>query len=376
MYRKPDYATARNPKKFSWSASGSYLSCLALSGVPLRDFFLKPDACIEAYRVGREKQRQLFDPQDVSLPSPATPPVSYGHANGLGARLFFPEGGEVAVEHCFAHSLEEAMEALARPVDFASAGMAPFYLDFREQMMRAFPGESVGFSFGAEGPCTTAYELRGDAFFVDVMEEPARTKDLLSRINDSILGFEQFRLGVTGGKVFNESNASLCDDIAAMIPPRLWNEFVLPFWSDLFCRRTTGDVHAHVEDLKPAHLPFLEQIGLSYYDPSISHHLNPRIIADKCRVPFGWRLGGIHLPVLDAQDVEDFVFQSAADGASRVFTILEANSCSGENIPKIDAFIRAAKEVKRLLDEGCPRRALADHVSERGRHKFWDNWCS
>ena len=67
MYRRPDYATVRNPKEFSWSVSGSYLSCLALSGVPLRDFFLKPDACIEAYRVGREKQRQLFDPHYKSL---------------------------------------------------------------------------------------------------------------------------------------------------------------------------------------------------------------------------------------------------------------------------------------------------------------------
>ena len=112
MFRKPDYTTARNPKEFSWSVSGSYLSCIALSGVPFRDFFLRPDACIEAYRVGRQKQKELFDPAEVSLPSPATPPVSYGHANGRGARLFFPEGGEVAVEHCFAHSLEEAMEAL------------------------------------------------------------------------------------------------------------------------------------------------------------------------------------------------------------------------------------------------------------------------
>lgn len=373
MYTKPDYA-ALDQTKFTWSVSGTYLSCLALSGVPIRDFFLNVDACVEVYRVGRAKQREIFDEHDVGVPRPATPPVSYGHANGLGAELFFPEGGEVAVEHCFSDSLERATEALKTPVDYAKTGMAPFYLDFYEQMRRAFPDETIGFSYGVEGPCTTAYELRGDEFFADVIERPAEAKDFLGLLTESILDFEAFRVGVVGGMVFNPGGASICDDIAAMIPPRLWNDFVVPYWVEYFQRRTTGPCSAHVEDLRPAHLPYLEQIGLSSYDPSISHHLDPRTISRNCRVPFGWRLGGFHLTGMDCQDVEDFVFQSVADGARNVWTGLEGDSCKGANVDKINAFIRAAKEVERLLAEGCPRAELADRVSERGKSKFWSNW--
>jgi len=373
MHRKPDYATLRAETKFSSGASGTYLALLKLAEVPIRDFFLKPEACIEVYRVGRPKLREMFGPE-IGMPGPSTPPVSYGHPNVLGAELMFPDDGEVAVQHLYSDSLAKGIAALRQPVDYANAGMFPFYREFQATMQKAFPEEKVRLSFGLEGPITTAYELRGDAFFYDPFDQPEKTREFLRLLTRSILDYHAFETGLRGEKPSNPAGAGLCDDVAAMIPPHLWDEFVLPYWDQYFNGMTTGKRSAHVEDLRIPQLKYLETIGLWHYDPSISKQINPRTIAANCRVPFGWRLGSFHYRNLTRREVEEFVFQAAADGASSVFTTLEGSMCTPETVEKVHTLMRAGKEVRRLLDAGCPRSELSQHVSAAGKKKFWDTW--
>ena len=375
MHLQPDYEALRKETPFEWNVSGSYLAYLKMAEVPIRDFFLQPDACIEVYRTGRRRVGELFGP-DVGVARLTTPPISYGHPNGLGAELYFPEGGEVAVEHVFQDSLDRAIAALRQPVDFGRAPRAQFYLNFLAQVQQAFPDEEVWYAYSWEGPVTTAYELRGDAFFLDVLDEPEKTREFLGLLTTSILDFYRWHCSISGRPVLKPDSTMICDDIASMIPPRLWETFVLPYWDQYFTGMTTGKRLAHVEDLRPAQVPFLETAGLWYYDPSVSRQLNPRIIARECRVPFGWRLVSFHYRNMTCRDVEDFVFQAAADGASKVFTILEGTMCEPPHIPKVEAFIRAGKEAKRLLDQGATRAELRDHVSERGRRKFWETWLA
>ena len=133
----PNYDTAREEAGFSWRISGCYNSCIALSEVPMKEFYTRPEACIEVYRTGRERMYEMFGDWLPPL-APATPPISYMHANCLGAELLFVDGGEVGHTHPF-DSLEAAISRLAEPVDFAASGDTPFYLDFWEKMKAAFP---------------------------------------------------------------------------------------------------------------------------------------------------------------------------------------------------------------------------------------------
>jgi len=94
MPHRPDYDTARHKARFNWWASVGVGAYRELAGVPIREFNLDPKACIEVYQTGRTRARELFGDQ-VSYAGPATPPVSYGHVNCLGAELLFPDGGEV-----------------------------------------------------------------------------------------------------------------------------------------------------------------------------------------------------------------------------------------------------------------------------------------
>lgn len=368
-YLRPNYDTARREAGFSWRVSGSYQAPMVLAGVPQKDFNLRPEACIEAYVKGRPLMYEMFGDWLPPL-APATPPVSYGHVNCLGSELIFPEGGEVAHTHPYG-SLAEGIRRLGDPVDWASTGMAPFFLDFWEQMKAAFPDETVGFGFGVEGPLTTAYELRGEAFFTDLFDQPAQAREFLRLTTDSIIDYFRWRAGLTGAEFPNPQGSGMVDDIASFVPHRLFPDFVMPYWEHYYTGLTRGRRSAHVEDLRRPQLRFLEEIGLSSFDPSISHKLNPPMLRDEIRVPFAWRLGSFHYRGMEEQAVRDFVFQAAADGASSVFTIIESTLSNEEGVRKITAFKQAGEEVARLLEQGCSRQELGTYVSDAGKARFW-----
>ena len=92
LHAKPDYSALRAETPFTWSVSATYLALLEVTGIPIRRFNLDPAAGVELYRKGWPMLREMFG-EDVALWGPSTPPISYGHVNGLGSRLTFPDGG-------------------------------------------------------------------------------------------------------------------------------------------------------------------------------------------------------------------------------------------------------------------------------------------
>lgn len=362
MNSKPNYETLRAETKFHWFVGSSVDALLELTGIPNKEFLLNSDVGIELYRRGRPMLREMFG-EDVNQTGLTTPPISYGHINCLGAELIFPDGGDVNHSKPF-HTLEEGVKCLKEKmdIDFATAGMAPFYIEYRRKMSEAFDGEPCGLWFNHEGPITTAYTLRGNDVFYDPYDNPELFKEFLRLEVDSIVKFNHFNYG------------GMCDDVAAMFSPSMWPEFVLPFIDQYYRGITTGTRTAHIEGLTGNHLPYLEEIGLVDYDPSISPKINPKIITERCRVPFGWRLGNIHYHNMNCRDVSDFVFQAVADGASSVWTNVGATMCNPETVKKVHAFIDAAKQAERMLDEGAGRDRIGECVSDEGKKKFWDHW--
>ncbi|OGV49952.1 MAG: hypothetical protein A2X49_00625 [Lentisphaerae bacterium GWF2_52_8] len=373
---KPDYCTLKKSKPFSWNVSSTYLALLEISGVEIKEMFLKPAAGIELYKKGRPMLREMFG-AGLGLPAPITPPISYGHINTLGAELIFPEGGEVN-HGVLCNTLQDGIEILKKPVDFGKAGMLPYYLEYQRKMQEAFPDEKVGFAYKGEGPITTAYLLRRDEFFYDPYDNPEQTKEFLRLITESIIKFNYFlRKELYAAPLIDPGGTGLADDVAAMLSPAIWPEFVIPYIEQYYNGLTTGERSAHIEDLRPEHLHFLEELQLVGYDPSVSPKVNPKIISEKTRVPFQWRLCNFHYPSMTSQDISDFVFQAVADGASGVFTYVCHGMCNNESIPKVHSFMSACKQVDKMLNqEGASREEVGKLVSLPGKKKFWDNWPS
>jgi len=370
MYPQPDYTRLRDPNRFSVSLAGCYQGYLDLTGIPIREYFLDANSCAEMYRQGRVLARKMFGP-DLNIAGLSTPYIAYGHISGLGARLTFPEGGEAAVAPLY-DSLQEGIKALRKPVDFASSGMAPFYVEFHRTLQAAFPGERVGFAYSNNGPITTACLLRGQDFLMDLYDHPDQVGEFLRLLVDSMLKFHAWKTAYLGNRrAVSPSGGSLADDLASLVPPDMWKSVVLPAWNRWFEGVTTGRRSAHCENLSPRHLRHLETIGLSSYDPCISAQLNPRIIRDACRVPFAWTLVNFHLFNMDQQDVEDCVFQAAAYNAEGVGTALESGMCNPETVAKVRALVRAGQEVQRLVKAGVARADIGARASAVGRKKFW-----
>jgi hypothetical protein len=165
----------------------------------------------------------------------------------------------------------------------------------------------------------------------------------------------------------------LCDDIAAMVPSNMWDEFVLPCWEIFYGGPVPGRI-VHCEGMRGEQLQHLEKLSIIDYDPGISPKLNPKTINTNTIVPFGWRLGGFHYGYMSCQDVEDLVYQAAADGASYVHTHIEAIMCNEDTAKKVHSFIKAAKEVQKLVRGGVSREEIGERVSEGGKKKFWESW--
>jgi len=371
-YKRPDYQTARQNAGFNWFIETGYSPLMKLTNISMKSYCLQADACVEMIKKGWPKFREIYGDL-VPYPGISTPQIGYGHVNCLGSELIFPENGEPFRTNLYS-SLDEGIAALQKPVDFRNAGMMPFYLDYWEKVKKAFPGENIGFGFSVQGPVTTAWFLRGEKIFEEIFDRPQEYKTFLKLVTQSVISYHHFIASLSGNPPINPNGSGLCDDIASMIPPRMWPAFVLPFFEQYYQGKTTGVRGAHIEDLKPDHLKYLEDIGLNRYDPSISPKLNPIIISQHCRVPFAWRLVNFHYSDMNCQDVQDWVFKAAADGATTVFTSVEDDMLDSESVKKVQTFAAAAAEAEKILKSGASRKDLLKNVSANGLKKFWDKW--
>lgn len=346
--------TSREEIAFTWSASTGMHAYGKLAGISQERLFLDAAGIAEAYRVGRPLAEEAYGPE-VGMGGPGWLGISYGHVNTLGCPLIFPEDSEVAHQPVHA-SLEEGIISLRRKVDFAREGRFPFYLGLWEELKRLFPGERIPFAgFGSEGPVTSAWSLRGHAFFTDLFDAPDLVREYLSLIARSVAAYNGLVRRLNGNPEFTPDGVSLADDVAAMVPPRLWPELVVPCLEEFYRLQTSGPRRAHIEDLTVSQLPFLDRIGLDSFDPSVSPRLTPALIRDHCSVPFSWRLNSTQYPDLSCEEIARWVYTAAAEGASSVWTYAWWPFCPPE---KVRAFIEAGKQVKRLLAEGCPRSGL------------------
>lgn len=352
----------RSETPFTWYVSCGMPTYAALADVRFDRLFREADAIAEAYTVGEPKARALFGP-DVRYGGPGWAGISYGHVNCLGSTLRFPRDSEVAHSPIY-DSLEEGIVALQHPVDWAKAGLMPFYIDLWEQLQRTFPDQSISFGgFGYEGPVTTAWEVRGHGFFTDTYDDAERYAEFMRLLTRSILDYVAF-VRALNGQPPRSDRVSLYDDVSSLIHPRRWPELVLPYQEQFFLGQERGEArrHAHIENLVPIHLRYLDVLGLDSFDPGVSPQLTPADLHVHCSVPFTWRLNGMHVRDLAREQVRRFVFGAVGDGASGVFCTLSRTMTGPAEAVKIHTFIEAALEVEQLLASGCPREELTAHV--------------
>ena len=373
--KKIDYPALRQAAntEFSWSASAVSYAFIELSQIDIKEYYTDAKAFALAYsQKNRRKIQEMFG-ADVDV-KPYAPAILYGHLSALGFELAFPEGGEVNYKKQNL-SLDESIKLFDHKPDYHKEGYYPSYKQNLEKIRELLPEDldCLSMQYSTEGPTTLAYELMNQDVFFQPYDDPEKFKVLLKKIVASIVDFRRFQSGERGIAT-QKTESGLYDDIAAMFSPDLWDEFVLPYW-DIYYNELCGKGRfIHSEDMTVHHLAHLEKLGITFYEPAISAKLNPVSIRKSVRMPFSWKLESFHYPDLSVQDVRDWVLQAAADGASRVWTVIGANMLNDACASKVKAFIRTAREVESWIQQGVPRDEIGKMVSPSGAQKFWAKW--
>lgn len=366
------YESLREKTKFVWYVNSSIYALANVAGVHLHELFTDYKAAVKMYdpkNIDAYLEIYHHNPH-IKRPVISTPPVSYGHLNGVGVPLVFPEGnGEVNYERT-EYSLDEWIDILSRERDFSKEGMAPYFLEYRSKLMDAFPGKHVGFNYGYEGPLTEAYTMLDLNLYFSLYDQPEKLKIMLEYIAHSVIRFKKFYFQVN--RLDYKNSSGMCDDCAALVPPDLWEEFVVPFMDIVYTDVGSNKRSLHSEGLVYKHLKNLETLGITWFDPSVSPKLNPLVITENCKVPFIWRMCSIYHRLLDHSLAKDFVYAAVRDGASGVFS--EAVYLDKQSVDVVLGFIEACETVEYMFREGATRDDIGKLISTRGKEVFWDKW--
>jgi len=320
------------------------------AGISMKDFFLDKERCAYAWREGSAILKH--DIGDICpMRDPMPPPLSYGHLVCLGAPVAFPEHGEPNVRP-FASSIDEAIDIMDAKTgaDFTQNELFQYYLELWRYLKPLFPEADMPFSgFSCQGPLTTAVLMRGQDFLMDVYDEPGKSKKFLRQIADSLNEYEK-----TVRRINNQpekrDNVGFVDDFASLIPPYHWQEFVVPFINARY--ESAGNKGAycsiHVENLVPAHLPHLNALGLSHFQPSVSPALtltNVKANLDP-RIEFDWLLYMYEVISMTDAEIQAWVDETVAAGVTSVRTQIGAYALSIGKADRLRAFNRALEKYR------------------------------
>ncbi|MBQ3140487.1 MAG: hypothetical protein IJC25_00830, partial [Clostridia bacterium] len=134
-----------------------------------------------------------------------------------------------------------------------------------------------------------------------------------------------------------------CDDFASLVTPSLWPQFVLPAFHKFFDELCgNGERFLHVENLTPAHLPYMNQSGLRHYQPSVSdqitiadikQHMDPSFTFDQL-------LYAYHIVNMSDEEIQKWVDYVVSEGVSKVRTQVGTITFVMNKTDRIKAFLR------------------------------------
>ncbi|MDD4891890.1 MAG: uroporphyrinogen decarboxylase family protein [Phycisphaerae bacterium] len=319
--------------RFSFGIMDSLAAQLA--GVPTAMLHLDVDAMCAAC----DAVAPLADRLGVPRPVPHLAGLTYVHASTLGVPVHItPDAEEPWAEPCI-HSPED-IDRLAEPADYLAAGLVPRRLALAAELKRRRPNASGSIGHDLEGPVTTAALMMGPSFFMLPYDDPERAHKLLAFCTRSSISYCRVLNARTGSSP-DGGHVGFPDDFAGMLTPPLFREFVLPYWRTIFEEFKATRRSLHCELLHPEHMPFLEELRIDDYDPSVDQYLPAEALRQHCRVPYGLRIWPAWVQDKSAEELVAMYRRFAADQPRYIMFHLHRL----EDEPKIAALLAVARDL-------------------------------
>lgn len=315
-----------------------------IAGITDREFYTEPEKCVAAWKKAIPAMDEFFGDFAVAHPVGA-PPLSYGHLISLGAPLRIPEEGEPNIRP-FADSLEEAIEILnaKKNCDFFDNPTAQYYIAMNKLLQENFPEQKIAptAGYGYEGIITTAVLMRSQDFLCDLYDEPELVHEFLTLLNESIISFVKAQRRINGQPEVNPVFTGCCDDFASLIPPYMWEEFVVPYWKQYYDALSDGGTHfMHCENVYPEQLRYLRAATINRYQPSVAERLTIENVRANTDVQFDWLLYTFRIVNMTDEEIESWVDEAVRAGIWKVRTQFGKYAWSIGKMNKIKVFIKA-----------------------------------
>lgn len=320
-------------QRFGFSLTESLLAEVA--GVRQWDLHFDVGAMIRAAGAVAPVTERL----GVGAPKPHLAGFSYCHVSALGCEVVFPrENPEPWVGPIIRAPAD--IDALAEPDDYLSAGVVPQRLALAAELKKRCPDASEHIGHDFEGPVTTAVLLMGQDFFTLPLEDPARAHKLMDFCVRSSLNYCRV-LRERQGRAFGGGPAGIPDDFAGIFGPEQFSKFAAPYWERMYEGLGATRRSLHSELLREEHLPFLEQVKIDEFDPSVDPYLPPETLKRSCRVPFTLRMWPSEVMSCSAEELVR-MYRHRASFHPTVITFSLARLAEEE---KVAALLRVAREL-------------------------------
>ncbi len=278
------------------------------AGISLKSMHFDLDAMIKA----SEAIRPLTVELGVPPPDPHIAGFGYPHLASLGAHIEFPEGGEPSVFPMV--KSPEDIDALKEPDDFLAAPLIQTRLKLVAELgQRNKDWASQRIGHPMEGPITTAVLLMGQDFLTLPYDDPVRAHRLLTFCTDSALHYIQaLDRHFNGEQSMVPGPGGIPDDFAGLLPPSLFDEFVVPYWDRFYEGQQATHRSLHSELLREDHLPYLQKAKINQFDPGADQYLTPELLSRKCHCPFQTLIKSWEINDQTADELEEFYRAIAA----------------------------------------------------------------
>jgi hypothetical protein len=215
-------------------------------------------------------------------------------------------------------------------------------LSISAELKRRFPESPNFIGHLFEGPLTSAALLLGQCFLTLPYDDPPRAHRLLQFCVTSTQNYVRSLTDYFGEPISAFMAGGFPDDFAGMFGPNLFEEFVVPYWEQLYQWMNAGQRMLHSELLRVEHLPFLKQVKLDYFDPGVDQYLTPEVLRAHCPTKFQCRITEWQVRDLDAKALQmRYRYLAEFKPYSIQFELTRL-----QDVPKIEALLEVASELK------------------------------
>ncbi len=323
-----------------------------IGGVKQSKLHFDVEMILQAY----EKIKPLAGRLGIEPPIPRIAGFAYTHIASLGAKIVFAEDAEPKPSPLI-HMAEE-IDQLTEPEDYLAASLIRERLKVCAEIKKHFPRSPNFIGHLFEGPITTAVLLMGSDFLTLPYDDPERAHKFLNFCTKSALNYANAISKYFGTPItllpyhtllLKSGLQDFPDDFAGMFPPKIFKEFVVPYWEEIYRGLRATKRSLHSELLRVEHLKFLKELNIQYFDPGVDQYLTPEMLHKYCPCKFQSRITQWQIYNHSAEELE-IIYRKIAEFKPYVIAFSMSRL---EDESKIKHLLEVAREMKEKRVNTC-----------------------